>query len=218
MAEVLVQLLPEMLGLVITPGAIIGCILLLHSREPIRNASAFGAGFLVVYVMIAVSALLGGASDPGSTPPETSHGAGLMVGLVFLAVGCWIAGRPPRPDADHPALLRELESAGPRKAFVLGVALGVINPNLFLMISGMSIIASSTVSPTAALVAALLLLIAASLDFLVPIGVYRLLGDRARVGLDRLQAWMLRNSRSLTLAVLFGFGALFTVRGIVDLV
>ncbi|WP_336882469.1 GAP family protein [Rhodococcus globerulus] len=217
MDELIVQLLPEVAGLMITPGAIIGCILLLQSRQPVHNAVAFAAGFLVVYVMIAVSALLGGASDPGSTTPETSHGAGLVIGLIFLSIGSWTAVRQPRPVAGRPRLLRELDTAHPPKAFILGVALGAINPNLFLMISGMSIIASSTVGVVAALLATLALLIAAFIDFLIPIGAYLALGERARTGLDAVEAWMLRNSRTLTLFVLFGFGALFTVRGVVDL-
>ncbi|WP_228806244.1 hypothetical protein [Nocardia cyriacigeorgica] len=44
-----------------------------------------------------------------------------------------------------------------------------------------------------------------------------MLGERAQQWLDALQIWMIRNTRVLSLAVLFGFGALFTVRGIVDL-
>ncbi|MFI6866159.1 GAP family protein [Nocardia sp. NPDC050406] len=217
MGELLVRLLPELVGLLITPGAVIGCVLLLHSRRPIPNAAALGGGFLAVYAMVAISALLGGASEPESTPSEVTHGTGLVVGLLFLAIGCWMAVRRPGPVAERPRLLRELETAGPRKAFVIGIALGVINPNLFIMMAGMSAISSSDVGVAAALFATLLLLIAASLDFLIPMGIYAALGERARTGLDTAQDWMLRHSRALSLGVLFGFGALFTVRGLVDL-
>ncbi|MFE6862421.1 GAP family protein [Nocardia sp. NPDC057668] len=217
MGELLLQLLPELVGLLITPGAVIGCILLLHSRRPIPNAAAFGAAFVLVYAMIAISALLGGASDPGATPEEVSHGAGLVVGLLFLAVGCWTATRKPPPVGSRPRLLAELESAGPRKAFVIGIALAVINPNLFIMMAAMSSISSSGSGAGAALVATLALLVAASLDFLIPMGVFVILGERARTALDRAETWMLAHSRALSLGVLFGFGALFTVRGVIDL-
>ncbi|WP_067690451.1 GAP family protein [Nocardia jejuensis] len=217
MGELLLQLLPEMVGLVITPGAVIGCILLLHSRAPIPNAVAFGGGFLVVYTMIAISALLGGASDPDATSKDVSHGAGLVVGLLFLAIGSWMALRKPPAVAKRPRLLQELDTAGPPKAFVIGIALGVINPNLFIMMAAMSSVSSSGVGPGAALLATVLLLVAASLDFLIPVGVFVLLGERARLGLDRAESWMLSHSRALSLAVLFGFGALFTVRGAASL-
>ncbi|MEV0332222.1 GAP family protein [Nocardia sp. NPDC050717] len=217
MGGLLVLLLPEILGLMITPGAVIGCVLLLRSREPVRNASMFGAGFLVVYFLVAVAAVLGGASDPAATSARSSAYAGLVVGVLFLAGGCWLLLRKPRKAAERPRLLAELDAAGPRKAFALGLVLGMVNPNLFIMLSGMSVISSSAVSVGAALLATLILLLAAVADFLVPIGVYLAVGPRADQGLATLEKWMLAHSRTLTLSVLFGFGALFTVRGIVDL-
>jgi hypothetical protein len=173
MGDLLVVLLPEMFGLIVTPGAIAGCVLLLlRSRSPVPSALAFGGAFVTVYTLIALAAILGGASDPGAVSPDTSHGTGLVVGVLFL---------------------------------------------LFLMISGMSYIAGSPEGPGTALLATLLLLVAASFDFLVPIGVYLALGDRARIWLGALEKWVLRHSRGLSLAVLFGFGALFTARGLVNL-
>ncbi|MFC4125316.1 GAP family protein [Nocardia rhizosphaerae] len=113
-------------------------------------------------------------------------------------------------------LLAELESAGPRKAFALGVVLGVLNPNLFIMLAGMSVISSSAVSVGAALLAILVLLIAAIADFLIPIGLFVVFGARAERRLVALETWMLGHSRALTLGVLLGFGTLFAVRGIVN--
>lgn len=219
MADLLVLLVPEMTGLVVTPGAIAGCILLLHSRRPIQNALAFGGAFLCVYALIAMSALLGGASDPGATSKDVAHGTGLAVGLLFLLAGLWVLVRRPATRARNnpPKLLQDLQASGPQRAFVIGIALAVLNPNLFLMMSGMSIISSSDASTWTALEATALLLFAACLDFLVPIGIYYLAGENAQRWLDAMQIWMIRNSRLMSLAVLFGFGALFTARGLVDL-
>ncbi|MGW4635953.1 GAP family protein [Nocardia sp. NPDC004415] len=217
MGELFLELLPVVIGLMITPGAVIGAVLLLHSARPVPNAAAFGGGFLVVYGLIAISAVLVGASEPGATSEQTSHRTGLAVGLGFLAAGVWLLIRKPRTAGQRPRLLSALETASPRRAFAIGVLLGVLNPNLFLMIAGMTTIASSTVGATAALVAVLLLLVAAAADFAVPIALYLALGERAERALDVADAWMLRYSRTLTLAVLFGFGALFTVRGVVAL-
>ncbi|MEV6217230.1 GAP family protein [Nocardia sp. NPDC051833] len=217
MGGLLLLLLPEILGLMITPGAVIGCVLLLRSREPVRNASMLGAGFLVVYFLVALAAVLGGASDPAATSARTSAYAGLIVGLLFLAIGGWLLYRKPRPTAERPKLLAELDSAGPRKAFALGVVLGVFNPNLFIMLAGMSAISSAAVGTGAALVATLVLLVAAVADFIIPIGIFIIVGEHAEHGLAVLEKWMLAHSRALTLSVLFGFGTLFAVRGIVNL-
>ncbi|NUS95673.1 MAG: hypothetical protein HOQ36_25235, partial [Nocardia sp.] len=140
-------------------------------------------------------------------------------GILFLLTGLWILVRKPvrRRVEEPPKLLAELQAAGPRRAFAIGIVLAVLNPNLFLMISAMTAISSSATGTGTALVATLALLIAAAIDFLVPIGVYLLLGDRAEQWLDTLQSWMVRHTRALSLAVLFGFGALFTVRGLTDL-
>ncbi|MFD4461977.1 GAP family protein [Nocardia sp. NPDC058480] len=218
MGGLLVMLLPEIVGLMITPGAVIGCVLLLRSRQPVRNASLFGTGFLVVYFIVALAAVLGGASDPAATSSRASAFAGLTVGVLFLAGGCWLLYRKPRPTAERPRLLAELDSAGPRKAFALGVVMGVLNPNLFIMLSGMSAISSSAVTIGAALIATFVLLVAAVADFIIPIAIFVAAGERAERGLAVLETWMLAHSRTLTLAVLLGFGALFTVRGIVNLV
>ncbi|AHH17081.1 hypothetical protein DUF2910 [Nocardia nova SH22a] len=217
MGGLLVALIPEIIGLIITPGAIVGCVLLLQSGRPMPNASAFGLAFLLVYTQIGLAALLGGAGDPGATSKQTSHWAGLAVGLLFLVCGLWVAVRRPRARDGSPRWVSELENVGPRGAFLMGLGLAVINPNLFIMMSGMSLISSSGVSAAMAILATVVLLIAAILDFVIPIGIYMLLGDRARGGLDAAKTWMVGHTRMLSLAVLFGFGALFTLRGIVNL-
>ncbi|MEV0246371.1 GAP family protein [Nocardia sp. NPDC050712] len=218
MGELILLLIPEMIGLVITPAAIVGCVLLLQSRRPLANAASFGAAFVLVYSQVGIAALLGGASDPGSTSKTVAHWAGLGVGLVFLAFGARAALHRPPADAPPPKLLTQLESAGPRRAFTAGLVLAIVNPNLVIMMSGMSLIASSQSSRGTALVATVLLLLAAALDFLIPMAIYLVLGERARRGLESAKRWMLRNNRSMTIAVLLGFGVLFTARGIADLI
>ncbi|MEV6217419.1 GAP family protein [Nocardia sp. NPDC051833] len=217
MGELIAALFPEMLGLIVTPAAIAGCVLLLQSRRAVANAAAFAAAFLVVYGQVAVTALLGGAAQSNSTAETVSHWAGLVVGVMFLVAGAWVWVRRPAADTAPPKFLTELEAAGPRKAFSAGLVLAIVNPNLFIMMSGMSVIASSPTTTASALVGTALLLLAAALDFLIPIGLYLALGDRARTGLDRAKEWMLRNNRRLSIGVLIGFGALFTIRGVLNL-
>ncbi|MEU4313248.1 GAP family protein [Nocardia sp. NPDC024068] len=218
MSDLAVRLLPEIVGLVVTPGAIAGCILLLRSSRPVRNPLVFGSAFVFVYLLIALSALLGGATGEGSTSHRASAVAGLLIGLLFLGGGILIAARPLRKGNGRPGLLDELRDAGPRRVLVAGLGLAVINPNLFIMMSGMSVIASSHVGPGRAVLATVALLLAAALDFLIPIGVYLALGARARRGLERAEKWMLARSRAIGMGVLFGFGALFTIRGIMNLI
>lgn len=210
------QLLPEMLGLLVTPAAVVGCVLLLQSGRAVRNAFAFGAAFLLVYLQIAVAGLLGGAGDRHATPSAVAHWVGFLVGLLFLGIGAWLLLRPP-VRAGPPRWLTELESAGARRAFAVGLVLAVLNPNLFIMLSGVSVIASSGAGAAASVGASLLLLLSAALDFLIPIGMYVLLGVRARTALDNAKRWMVANDRMLAIGVLLVFGLLFTGRGLLAL-
>ncbi|NKS65957.1 hypothetical protein GS461_06385 [Rhodococcus hoagii] len=41
MGELILQLLPELAGMAVTPAAIAGCVLLLQTNVPSRNAVAF---------------------------------------------------------------------------------------------------------------------------------------------------------------------------------
>ncbi|AQA20785.1 hypothetical protein BTZ20_5500 [Rhodococcus sp. MTM3W5.2] len=218
MGELILLLIPEMIGLVITPAAIAGCVLLLQSDNPIRNALSFGGAFLMVYTVIGVAALLGGAGDPSATSQTVSHWIGLCVGVLFLVVGLFQLLQRRKLVAETPKWMLELEEATPRTSFVIGLLLANLNPNLFIMLSGMSIISSYGSTWPEALVGTVLLLLASVLDFLVPIGVYLLLGDRARRGLDRAKTWMIRRNKELGVGVFLGFGVLFTLRGALALI
>ncbi|MFD4265781.1 GAP family protein [Rhodococcus sp. NPDC058481] len=218
MGDLILLLIPQMIGLVITPAAVAGCVLLLQSDNPIRNALSFGSAFLLVYTVIGVAALLGGAGDPSATSQTVSHWIGLGVGVLFLVVGLFQLLQRKKLAAEKPKWMVELEEATPRRSFMIGLVLANFNPNLFIMLSGMSIISSSDSTWAQALVGTVLLLLASVLDFLIPIGAYVLLGDRARRGLDRVKSWMVRRNKELGVGVFLGFGALFTIRGILALI
>ncbi|MFC9787083.1 GAP family protein [Rhodococcus sp. NPDC127528] len=213
MGDLVLLLIPEMIGLIITPAAIAGCVLLLQSNNPMRNALSFAGAFLFVYSMIGLAALIGGAGDPSTTSRTFSHWIGLVVGLLFLAVGLAQLLQRRKLLAEKPNWMIELEKATPRRAFLIGLLLANLNPNLFIMMSGLSIIASSGPTWAQALVGTALLLLAAMVDFLLPIGAYLALGARARRGLDAVKSWMVRRNKELGVAVFLGFGALFTIRG-----
>ncbi|MFC9518612.1 GAP family protein [Nocardiaceae bacterium NPDC056970] len=217
MGELLLQLLPELAGMAVTPAAIAGCVLLLQTKHALANAFAFFGAFMVAYTAIGVAALLGGATH-GTRSNVVSHWAGLVVGLVFVAFGVAQLIRRRVPSDTGPEWMQQLTNAKPRGAFVMGAALSIVNPNLAIMISGMTVIAASDTSVGSAVFGTVLLLLAAALDFLVPIGVYLAFGDRAKAILAAVRDWMLSHERPLTLTVFFGFGALFVVRNVVALV
>jgi len=217
MGQLLVDLLPEMIGLLVTPAAIVGVVLLLQSARPVPNALAFAAGFMTVYVIVSVFAVIGGASSGSGTPnTELKDWVGAAVGALFLVLAIVALARSRRAKGP-PKWMSQLESCTPRIAFLAGLGLAVLNPNLFILLSGLSAVGAAGLPIGPSLVGVLALLLFCLLDFALPLGAYLLFGDRARAVLDRTKAWMLAHDTALSVGVLLVFGVVFLVRGVSDL-
>ncbi|NKS53401.1 hypothetical protein GS500_09820 [Rhodococcus hoagii] len=158
MGELILQLLPELAGMAVTPAAIAGCVLLLQTKRPLANALAFATAFMIAYTAIGVAALLGGATHDTSRSGDVSHWAGLGVGLIFVAFGVGQLVRRRSPSDTGPEWMQQLSNAKPRGAFIMGAALSIVNPNLAIMISGTTVIAVADTTPGTAVFGTVLLL------------------------------------------------------------
>lgn len=214
----IVDLLPEFIGLILTPAAIAGCILLLQSRQPYANALAFAGAFLALYAVISIAVLaIGNSVEPADDTSTTKGIVGLVIGGLFLLVGAVIALHHRRTREGPPKWAAMLETASPTGAFLAGAVLAIANPNVFILLSGLGVVVADASSRADEVLGAVFLLIAVALDFLVPIALFAALGPQARRWLDEGKAWMVDHDRGLTLTILFGFGALFVVRGVGNL-
>jgi hypothetical protein len=100
----LVDLAPEIIGLILTPAAIAGCILLLQSQRPYLNAIAFGAAFIVLYAAISIIVLAIGSSVDASDDSSISKGiVGITVGALFILLGIVIALHHQQTREGHPS-------------------------------------------------------------------------------------------------------------------
>lgn len=210
-----VELIPEAVGLMLTPAAIAGCILLLQSRHPYGNAVAFAASFLVLYAAISIMVLAVGDTVETTAETEKVKGvASLTVGVLFLLIGLVITLHHQRTRQGPPKWAALLESARPTGAFIAGMVLALANPNVFLLLSGLGIVLTEAGSRAEQVGGAGMLLAAVAADFVVPIVLFALFGSRARTALDAARGWMIARDRLLSLVVLYGFGALFAIRGL----
>lgn len=210
------ELLPVVIGLLLTPAAIVGTILLLQSDHPLANAIAFGSGFLISYVVICALVLSVGRAADASGEGTIKYVVHLAVGVLFIAVGLVMMRRRPVPGTT-PRWMQMLDDCRPRKAFVVGIVMSLVNPNLFILLSGLAIVATMHDGLGDEIGGTCLLLGAVALLFALPIAVYLVFGDEAKDRLLGAKGWMVRHDRPLTLGVLFGFGALFAVQGLVGL-
>jgi threonine/homoserine/homoserine lactone efflux protein len=217
MGDLLVELIPFALGMAITPSAIAVGILFLGSKRPVGNALAFAAAFALVYIGLA--ALVIGASAAATEPlfsDEDKSVAALVVGLVLLALGAFTLWRHRRSGGppERSRLLTEVDEASPFEAFGIGLVLAVLNPNVPILLGGLAACVAADVSD-AARTAGAAFLVAASLLLLVgPVVWYLVDRKQAERGLARLKDWLARHQTAVNLAVLFGFGALFAVKGL----
>lgn len=213
-----VQLLPEAIGLIVTPLAIIGTFLLLQSAQPVPNAAAFGGGFALVYGIVAVAVLVGGAAAGAHGTEGASTLAavlGIVIGSLFLlaAIVTWVR-RPAERRDRAPRWATKLETAHPRGAFLTGLGLAILNPNIVILLSGLAIVVADSEGTGMRLAGAAVLVVAALLDIAVPIGVYVALGDRAERPMERAKTWLIAHTRVITIGMLAVLGIVFVVRGI----
>jgi hypothetical protein len=158
--------------------------------------------------------VVGGAST-GQGKPDTTlrYWISAAIGALFLVVAAaqLIKARTP---SGPPKWIAVLEGCSPRIALIAGSGLALVNPNLVILLSGLSAVGASGVGPGQALLAVLVLLLFCSLDLVLPLGAYLIFGDRARRALEVSKVWMLEHNTALSVGVLLVFGLVFVVRGI----
>lgn len=224
MGDLLAQLVPEIIGLAVTPAAIVACLLLLGSHRPYRNVAVFGGTVMVLYAILGAIALAAGRSvDAQGTAEATTarDWIGLVVGLLFLAGGlAAVLRRPaPRPEGaaeEMPGWARRL--ARPKVGTLVGVALvlAIVNPNVAIFFSGLGMVVAADISVGEQVLGVLILVVASVLDYVVPTVLYAVTGIPGRHRLRGLRRWLVRNDRVIGAAVLLVFGVMFTVRGLVQ--
>lgn len=216
MGSLLLELIPFAAGLAITPAAIASCILFLSSRRPAANAVAFAAAFALVYVLIAAAILAASQSASGEIVPEQTKAAlTLVVGIVLLSLAAaGVLHGQAGPATRAPGWMRGIDTAGPRVAFGLGLALAVLNPNIPILIAALATIAAAEVSEGQEIIASAVLVAASQLGLAGPIAWFVTHRRSATSGLAAVKAWLGRHEHVVNLAVLLVFGALFTVNGL----
>jgi threonine/homoserine/homoserine lactone efflux protein len=225
-------LLPEMIGLAVTPAAIIACLLLLGSGHPYRNVIALAAPFLALYGLLAGAALIvGQTADTSSDDPATARGwISLVVGVFFLGAGAvsWFrplrrsveprsAGAMSPADTTEPGWVSQLRDPSLQLVLGAGLLLAVVNPNVAILISGLGIVVTADATLGVQVGGFVLLLAASMVDFVVPALVLVLARDRGRGWLRAATRWLLAHNRAISIVMLIAFGVLFVVRGLVQI-
>ncbi len=188
-------------------------ILSLGSRRPIPNAVALALGYFATCAVIGVSGLIL-FGEAGSAVATAGRVISVSVGALLIVLGIRNLSNAPDPDAQPPRWMESMNSMSPPRAFGVGMVLFPLQiKNLAIFVACLNLIIASSLSLGGSLAALMLVLVIFAIPVLALIGLYAATPQRATTLLGSLQAWMGRNSRTITVAICLVFGSFFLARG-----
>ncbi|HEY3686776.1 MAG TPA: GAP family protein [Streptosporangiaceae bacterium] len=222
MGKALADVLPFAFGLLAAPFPIVAVILLLMGDVRVRAVVFLAAWLATVFVIVFVVALAtGGHQSAGAdgASPTWVHWVQIVLGVVMVAFALRTLrnrlARDPDAPVAPPAWLTAIGGMGTGKVAGLAVLLAAVNPKGLAMLlgAGAAVGAYGLGAPGDA-GAALVFAVIGSLGVLVPVGTVLVLGARTRPALDRAHTWLVAHNDTVTVTVLFTFGAVFASKGI----
>ena len=207
------DILPEAIGVAISPIPIIAVVLLLATPKGKGKSLAFLLGWLVGLALVGTIVLL--VADPAGAAGD--EGPAIWVGWLILALGVLavvlgINQFRHRPKGDQeppmPKWMAAVDQFTPGRSGAIGLALAAINPkNLTLTLAATASIASAGLGTSESFVVLGVFVIIATLGVAIPILIYFLAGDRAEEMLDDLQHWLAVHNPAIMTVLFVVIGA-----------
>ncbi len=223
MNDVLLDLLPLILGATLVPIYPILILLLLLGPGGVRAALALVAGTLTIRLAqgLLLGAVFGAAAEahPEEGPKLIASTLLLVLGLLLLLAAFLKWRKQPDPDDPPPQWMATLGSLSPLKAFGAGALFITIAVKQWVFtLTAIDVIQGGM--PSVAGFAGLYLLYTLATQALVlpPILAYAIAPQRASTPLRAAQGWLDRNSRTIAIAVSLIFGLAFFYKGLTGLI
>jgi len=213
LAGVIGDILPQAVGVAISPVPIIAVILVLFSARARSNGVAFGAGWVGALTLVGSLVLLAaqaGRVAAGGTPTEASYAAKAVFGLLFLALAVkqWRSRPAEGEEPAMPKWMSAIDSFGAGKAFGISALLAGVNPkNLGLTLAAAVTIAQAGLPASQSWVALGVFVFIGSITVLVPVVYYIAAGDSATKLLTTWKVWLAQNNATVMTVLFLVFGA-----------
>lgn len=224
MNQVIGEILPMAVAVLISPIPIAAEIILLFSNKPRPNALAYAIGFVVgVGVFLGVLTVIASATDLSDSSSEPGWMSWVRIGLgVLLVIGGIrrFHGRPAPGEAEAPKWMDGLETFTPARSLAVGLGVGAFNPkNIVVGIAAAATISSGlagdSISSYVVVIVAYALF--ASLGVFTPLAVALAMGDKADDKLREWRVWLVDNNAAVMAVIFVVIGAVLLGKGIAAL-
>jgi hypothetical protein len=219
---VLGAILPLAIAVTISPIPIIAEILLLFTKKPVANASAYLAGFVVgvAAVLAGLVAIANAANLSESGPSKGSATFQLLLGILLLvAAGRQFRGRPASGEiAPTPKWMQGISEFSPGKSLGIGAAIGAVNPkNIAVGVAAAVAISAGGLSGGQTVVSVVVYVLVAALGVAAPLALTLALRERAQTVLDGWKTWLGQNNSAVMAVLFLVFGVVLIGKGVAGL-
>lgn len=223
MNDVLIELLPLILGAALVPIYPIIVLLLLLGEGGLRKASAFVAGMLTMRLLQGVlfGWVFGAAAEayPDDGPQIIASTLFLVLGLLLLIAAFKKWRKQPDPDEPTPQWMAALAGMPPLKAFGAGAGVMTIDvKQVVFTLAAIDVIQAAALQPAAEAGLYLFFALVAQTLVLLPVLAYAVAPQKTAKPLRAVQGWLARNNRPILIGVSLIFGLWFLVRGVTGLI
>jgi hypothetical protein len=222
MGDVLVDLLPLLIGAAVLPAWIIIVLFLLRGERGIWKATAFLGGAMgvrlaqgVIFGLLIETAVEEYGEESANVIASTLL---LIVGLLLLLAAVKKWRREDDPDAPPPGWKEFLRQATPVKALGTGVLLMLIAAKQWVFtLSAIAVIEQGALSRGQNVLAYVIFTLAAQSLMLLPVAISAVAPARAEAWLGAVEQWLERHERAITIGASLIFGVWFFWKGVTGL-
>ncbi|MFV9505354.1 MAG: GAP family protein [Oscillochloridaceae bacterium umkhey_bin13] len=218
MDSLFTQLIPLILGAVLSPLWVIIVLLMLTSPGGVLKATAFVLGMSFTRV---VQGLLFGFVFGAATQADESSGKPivstllLLMGILLLVAGVRKWRKEDDPDEPPPKWMQSMNEITALKAFGMGALLVGIGPKLWVFtLSALAVISDADLGLTASSIAFAFYIVMAQIVLILAILVAVLIPKRSQAILARAMDWLNTYNRPISITVALVFGVFFMVNGL----
>jgi len=221
LGDVIVSLLPLIIGSALVPAQMIIYILLLKSpRQGLLKATAYVGGMTTMRLLqgLIFSLIL---TDSAAVTAEESSGKSpiglvlmLVIGIFFLITAYKKWSKDEDPDAPPPRWLANIDSLTPLKAFGIGFGLLLLSVKLWVFtLAALAVIGEAQLGQPSSTIAYLLFILLAESLLLLPILLSLIIPKQTKVLIEQVSTWLANYKRPIVIVISLVFGFLFLYQG-----